>query len=58
MIKDKTRYRIIKENGKILNARTDSPSWFTLEKAREIVNYEKGQMIYEHDGVNLLWEVF
>lgn len=54
----KANYRIVNENRTILNAGTDSSSWFTLEDARKLVNYELGQMIYEHDGVYLLWEAF
>ena len=53
----KAKYRIQNENGTFLNAGTDLPSWFTLEKARDLVNYGKGQRIVEHDGVNILWEI-
>ena len=52
------KYRILNADRTVLNAGTDKSSWFTLNKARQLVNYEKGQMIYESDGVNLLWEVF
>jgi len=52
------KYRILTADGKILNAGTGLDSWFTLEQARNIVDYSTGQMIYESDGVNLLWEVF
>lgn len=54
----KLRYRIRKADGRFLNAGTGEDSWFTLEKARELVNYEKGETIVEHDGVNVLWEIF
>jgi len=50
------KYRIQKENGTILNAGTGENSWFTLEKARVLVDYSKGQRIMESDGVYLLWE--
>ena len=50
------QYRIQNLNGTFLNAGTDLNSWFTLEQARKIVNYEIGQKIVEHDGVNILWE--
>ena len=53
-----TNFRIRNENGTILNAGTDSASWFSLENARNLVNYEAGQMIVESDGVNILWEIF
>jgi hypothetical protein len=29
-------------------AGTDIGSWFTLEKARQLVNYSAGEMIYEY----------
>ncbi len=56
-IMDKARYRIQKANGYIKYVGTDEPSWFTLEKARLLVNYNDGERIVEHDGVNILWEI-
>jgi hypothetical protein len=53
----KAKYRILTADKKILNAGTGLDSWFTLEKARQLVNYEKGEIIIEHDGVNILWEI-
>jgi hypothetical protein len=51
-------YRIVKHDGAFLGAgRDDMPSWFTLEKAREIVDYSKGEKIVQHDGMNIIWEV-
>lgn len=52
------KYRILRSNGTYLNAGTGIDSWFTLDRARELVNREKGEIIVEHDGVNVLWEVF
>ena len=52
------KYRILKPDRRILNAGTGIDSWFTLEKARELVDRDAGQMIYESDGVIMLWEVF
>lgn len=52
------KYRIQNENGSLLNSGTGDDSWFTLEEARKLVNYEAGQRIVESDGVNILWEVF
>lgn len=52
------RYRIQNANGTMMNAGTDFPSWFTLEQARKLVNYEIGQRIIESDGVDILWEIF
>jgi hypothetical protein len=51
----KISYRIITKNGRYLNAGTDKPSWFTLEKAREMV--KTGQTIVAHNGVDILWEI-
>lgn len=53
-----TKYRILTKEGKFLGAgRDDLPSWFSLQKAREIVDYRNGEKIVEHDGVNILWEI-
>lgn len=52
-----TKYRIQNANGTFLNANTGLDSWFTLETARTMVNYEIGQRIIESDGVNVLWEI-
>ena len=54
----KLKYRIQKEDGRFLNAGTGLDSWFTLEQARQLVNYDKGQRIIESDGINILWEIF
>ena len=48
-------YRIITKDGKILNAGTDSPSYFTLEEARK--HKKDGDTIYEYHGGDRLWEV-
>jgi len=53
----KANYRIQKENGKFLNAGTGLDSWFTLDQAKQIVNYNIGEKIVECDGMNILWEV-
>jgi hypothetical protein len=52
------KYRILNNNGTFLNAGTGNDSWFTLQDARKKVNYNIGQKIIEHDGINILWEVF
>lgn len=54
---DKMTYRIQRENGTILNAGTGENSWFTLEDARELVDYSKDQRIIESDGMRILWEI-
>lgn len=51
------KYRIQRADGTILNAGTDAPSWLDLQRAREIVDRQKGEKIVESDGVNILWEV-
>lgn len=56
-MKTESGYRIQNADGTFLNAGTDKGSWFTLVDARGTVNYEIGQRIVEHDGVNVLWEV-
>lgn len=53
-----TRYRIRTKDNRIKYAGTDRPSWFTLSKAREIVNYSQGENIVEHNSMEVLWEVF
>lgn len=52
------KYRILKADKTFLNAGTGLDSWFTLEQAREIVNYENGETIIEHNGIDILWEIF
>jgi hypothetical protein len=54
----KNPYRILNADRTIMNAGTGLDSWFSLDQARKLVNYEAGQMIYQHDGMNLLWEIF
>lgn len=56
-MKGSIKYRIQNENGSFLNAGTGLDSWFPLEVARKLVNYEVGQRIIESDGINVLWEV-
>ena len=41
----KAEYRIQNSDGTFLNAGTGLDSWFTIEEARKIVNYEIGQKI-------------
>jgi len=50
-------YRIQNADGTILNAGTSLDSWYTLERARELVSYESGQRIVESNGISILWEV-
>lgn len=54
----KTSYRIKNANGTFRNAGTDAPSWFNLETARALVNYSQGEQIVEHNGIDVLWEIF
>ena len=57
---DKARYRIIDSNGRVkYTGGTEMGSWFTLDKAKELVNYSNGEMIYEYDyNGDRLYEVF
>jgi hypothetical protein len=57
-MKSAVRYRIQNQDETFHNAGTGLDSWFTLEVARKTVNYDKGQRIVEHNGVEILWEVF
>lgn len=54
--KMKATYRIQNQDGTIYGAGTEAGSWFHLEDARKIVNYNKGQRIVESNGVEILWE--
>jgi flagellar basal body rod protein FlgG len=57
-VKAKIRYRIQRADGRIKYAGTGQDSWFTLDRARELVDRDTGERIIESDGVNVLWEVF
>lgn len=52
------KYRILKENQRVLNAGTDQKSWFTLDEARKKVNRCIGQIIVEDNGISILGEIF
>lgn len=56
----KTNYRILNSDMTIKYAGTGLYSWFTLEYAREIVDYQKGEMIYEYNMTSMerMYEVF
>jgi hypothetical protein len=54
---NKCNYRIRLSDGTYLNAGTGLSSWFTLKQAYELVDYTAGEIIVEHDGENILWEV-
>lgn len=45
-----TNYRILTAEGKIKFTGSEIGSWFSLEKARELVNYSEGEMIYEFNA--------
>jgi len=51
------RFRIQCADGGIRFAGTGYDSWFDLDMARKIVNYENGERIIESDGINILWEI-
>lgn len=54
----KAVYRIHNIENKVMH--TGGNSWMTLEEARKLVDYSKGEMIYEYsdDYMDTLWEVF
>lgn len=57
-MKKKYRFRILTSDRRIRFAGTDKPSWLTLEQAKELVDYSKGEMIYEYnDQGERLWEI-
>jgi hypothetical protein len=52
------KYRIQNREGRIMHTGTKTGSWFNLERAKEIVDYSKGEMIYEYNENQVpLWEV-
>lgn len=55
----KANYRILKSDRTIkFTGGTEEGSWFTLERAKELVDYSNGEMIYEYDdNGNRLWEI-
>ena len=59
-MKDKRKYKILNSDLKVQYTGTIKGSWFTLEEARRIVDYDKGEMIYEYSGgfTDRLWQVF
>ena len=59
-MKDKRKYKILNSDLKVQYTGTIKGSWFTLKEARRIVDYDKGEMIYEYSGgfTDRLWQVF
>jgi hypothetical protein len=58
MKSDNVRYRVLTPDHRIKYTGTDNPSWFTLDKAKELKQGD--EMIYEYclKTMNPLWEVF
>lgn len=53
------KFRIYTKDRKVKFTGTGEDSWFTLEKAKKLVDYSKGESIYEVDPTgNPVWEVF
>ncbi len=52
------KLRILNSDGTILNANTDLNSWFSVNEARELCNYEIGQRIFRHNGERFCEEIF
>jgi len=60
-MKSSYHYRILSADGKIKYAGMDerAESWLCLEDARQLVNYDKNEMIYEYnEDLERLYEVF
>lgn len=46
----KVNYRILRADRTVkFTGGTETGSWFTLERAKELVDYSAGEMIYEYD---------
>lgn len=56
----KAKYRIQNENETFFGTGSDIGSWFHLDKARELCDYNKGQRIVEicPNTGRIMWEVF
>jgi hypothetical protein len=53
------KYRVLTADRKIKFTGTVEGSWFTLDQARQKVNRELGEMIYQYnDNQERLFEVF
>lgn len=58
-MKTATNYRILTSEGRIKFTGSEIGSWFSLENARGMVDYSKGEMIYEFNSEGeRLFEVF
>jgi hypothetical protein len=58
LYENQIKYRILTKDRKIKYAGTGHDSWFTLEKAKKLVDRTKGEMIYEFDKEGRpMWEV-
>ena len=59
MEKIKNKYRILTKDRRIkFTGGTNVGSWFSLEKAKKLVNYENKESIYEYDtNGDRLWEI-
>lgn len=57
--KTEIRFRIHRGSS-IKYAGTDFPSWLTLENARKLVDYSRGESIYEYSMITMepMWEIF
>lgn len=54
----KAKFRILTADRRIKFTGTATGSWFTLEGAKNLVDYNKGESIYEYDtNGDRLWEV-
>ena len=51
-------FRIITSDNRIKYAGSCLPSWMDLDKARSLVNYSAGEMIYYYENGERMYEVF
>ena len=56
----KSNFRIQNENDTFFGTGSDIGRWFTLERARQLCDYNKGQRIIEicPNTHRVLWEIF
>lgn len=44
-----TNYRILDKNYNVKYTGTNTGSWFSLEDAKNLVNYSNGEKVYQYD---------
>lgn len=54
---NRTQFRIETKDHRFKFAGTGQNSWFTLQRAKELVDYKAGERVVECNGYGILWEV-